>query len=309
MNDAEFSLPRKRKFYKWNFVDLIIKAQRINMEIILGFILGSCILLILLVYKHLTRFYGSLELLGIPVIPPVLCLGSPPFNYHKVQVEEEDEANYRKFKSLTWGMYWGSQPCIVTMDPALIKEIFVKQFTSFSEREGFHMDDKYLSLDIAAGEKWKAERKFLSPTFTSGKIKFMTKAIIDQSDHLIRHVHNQIKDKEGGDVVNVRHIFHAYSMDVIGECAFGASFGCLGEEKIIRDNTIYNYGLEVFTSLTITSAFQSYFFHLYYLFPSLYNLMPDFPKDVYDFINKTTKSIMKERDEKGMEDQGDFMDR
>ena len=37
--------------------------------------------------------------------------------------------------------------------------------------------------------------------------------------------------------------------------------------------------------------------------------MPDFPKDVYDFINKTTKSIMKERDDKGMDDQGDFMDR
>ena len=49
--------------------------------------------------------------------------------------------------------------------------------------------------------------------------------------------------------------------------------------------------------------------HLYFLFPAFYSIMPDFPTDVYDFINETTKSIIKERDEKDMEDQGDFMDR
>ena len=84
------------------------------MEVIVGTILGVFILLVLLVYKHLTRFYGRLENLGIPVVPPFLCFGSPPFNYHKVHATEEDEANYRKFMSFTWGFYWGSQPCIVT---------------------------------------------------------------------------------------------------------------------------------------------------------------------------------------------------
>ena len=282
------------------------------MELILSFVLGLCILLLLLTYKHLTRFYGSLESLGIPVIPPFLCFGSPPFNYHQVQVEAEDEANYEKFKSLTWGFYWGSQPCIVTMDPAMIKEIFIKQFNSFSEREGaFYMEDKYLTLDASGGEKWKAERKFLSPTFTSGKIKLMTESIVKQSDHLVQHVQAQIKNssEDVGEVVNMRPIFHAYSMDVIGECAFGASFGCLGKEKINRENTIFNYGLNLFTNLTITSAFQSYLFHLYCMFPYLYTLMPDYPTDAYDFVIKTTKSIMKERDEKCIEDQGDFMDR
>ena len=281
------------------------------MELFLGFILGSCILLLLVIYKHLTRSYGSLESLGIPVIPPFLCFGSPPFNYHNVQAEKEDEANYEKFKSLTWGFYWGYQPQIVTMDPVMIKEIFVKQFANFPLREGgFHMEDKYLSLDVAGGEKWKAERKLLSPTFTSGKIKLMAKTIIQQSNNLIEHIEYQVKENVvEGEVIDMRPVFHAYAMDVIGECAFGASFGCLGKEKINRENTIFKYGLEVFTNLTMTSALQSYFFHLYFMFPSLYTLIPDFPKDVYDFINKTTKSIMKERDDKGMEDQGDFMDR
>ena len=280
------------------------------MELLLGLILGCLCCLLVLVYRHLTRFYGSLEALGIPVISPFLCFGSPPFDYHNVQVEKEDEENYKRFKSLTWGFYWGSLPHLVTMDPVLIKEIFVKQFTNFPQREEFHMDDKYLTLDVAGGEKWKAERKMLSPTFTSGKIKMMSKAIIKQSDRLVEHIQFQIKSKEtDGDVVDMRPVFHGYSMDVIGECAFGADFGCLGKEKINKENTIFNYGLGTFTNLTLSSAIESYFMHLYFLFPSLYYIMPDFPKDVFDFINKTTKSIMKERDDKGMDDQGDFMDR
>ena len=280
------------------------------MELLTTLILGSSILLLFLLYKHLTREYGSLEALGIPVIPPFLCFGSPPFSYHNVNAEQEDAAVYKKFKSLTWGFYWGSQPFVVTMDPAWMKEIFVKQFTSFSEREGgFNMEDKYLSLDIAGGEKWKSERKLLSPTFTAGKIKMMITSIVKLTDTLVEHIDNLIKTKDGGEVVDMRTIFHAYSMDVIGECAFGASFGCLGKDKINREHTMFEYGLGVFTNLTITSAFQSLFFHLYFMFPSLYTLMPDFPKDVYDFIIKTTKSIIKERDDQGMDDQGDFIDR
>ena len=80
-----------------------------------------------------------------------------------------------------------------------MKEIFVKQFTSFSEREGgFSMEDKYLSLDIAGGEKWKSERKLLSPTFTAGKIKMMIKSIVNLTDTLVEHVDNNIKNKEKG---------------------------------------------------------------------------------------------------------------
>ena len=215
------------------------------MEVILGATLGLFILLLLLVYKHLTRFYGTLEGLGIPVIPPFLCFGSPPFNYHQVQVEKEDEANYQKFNSLTWGFYWGSQPHIVTMDPKVIKEIFVKNFTSFSERVGgFSLEDRYLTLVDAGGEKWKAQRKFLSPTFTSGKLKLMSKLIADESDKLVMHIQHKIKDspQDKGEVVNMRNIFHAYSMDVIGQCAFGASFGCLRKEDISRENQIFKSG-------------------------------------------------------------------
>ena len=77
-----------------------------------------------------------------------------------------------------------------------------------------------------------------------------------------------------------------------GETEETTTHNTLGKEKINKENTIFNYGLGTFTNLTLTSAIESYFMHLYFLFPSLYNIMPDFPKDVYDFINKTTKSIM-----------------
>ena len=110
-------------------------------------------------------------------------------------------------------------------------------------------------------KRWKAERKLLSPTFTSGKIKMMTKPIVELSDKLIEHINTKISGNDAGEVVDMRPVFHAYSMDVIGLCAFGANFACLGKDNINRENTIFNSGLEIFTNLTITSAFQSYFFH------------------------------------------------
>ena len=34
-------------------------------------------------YLYLRRRHGKLEHLGIPIVPPFLCFGSPPFSYHK----------------------------------------------------------------------------------------------------------------------------------------------------------------------------------------------------------------------------------
>ena len=40
--------------------------------------------LLVLFYKHVTRNYGYLESLGIPVEATFLCFGSGPFALHKV---------------------------------------------------------------------------------------------------------------------------------------------------------------------------------------------------------------------------------
>jgi hypothetical protein len=60
---------------------------------------------------------------------------------------------------------------IVSIDPEFVKQITVKQFDNFVDSVDLHPKDEDLTLDMAMGDKWRELRRFLTPTFTSGKIK------------------------------------------------------------------------------------------------------------------------------------------
>ena len=92
-------------------------------------ILLALILVVLAIaYKKATRHYGSLEELGIPVVKPFLCFGSIPVNIHETSLHELDMQWYNDLgKPKAYGYYEGHLPTIVIADPALLKNILVKQ--------------------------------------------------------------------------------------------------------------------------------------------------------------------------------------
>ena len=51
--------------------------------------LGVVLMLLVIAYKRATRYYGTLESLGIPVVKPFLCFGSVPVNYHEVKFHQK----------------------------------------------------------------------------------------------------------------------------------------------------------------------------------------------------------------------------
>ena len=99
-------------------------------------------------------------------------------------------------KPKVWGYYEGSAPTIAVIDPAIIKNVFVKQFDSFRERitPNFIIPHKFLTLDMSSGEEWKSLRKFLSSTFTTGRLKKMVQPIENQVDQLIQLVRGRVGD-------------------------------------------------------------------------------------------------------------------
>ena len=105
---------------------------------------------IVIVLRYLLKNRGYLESLGIPIIRPVLCFGSPPFLPHKIYLHEFTTNAYKKFGK-TWGRYEGRAPIISTIDPELIKSIMVKNFESFSQTMDWEMADKKLTLDLSSG--------------------------------------------------------------------------------------------------------------------------------------------------------------
>ena len=102
---------------------------------------GGLVFLVVLLYKYLTKNRGRLETLGIPVDPPFLCFGSPPFALHKNYVNKTIENNIWKYGK-TYGRYDGVTPVVVTIDPEIIKSVLVKNFDSFTDPFNIEVTDK-----------------------------------------------------------------------------------------------------------------------------------------------------------------------
>lgn len=80
----------------------------------------------------------------------------------------------------------GRSPAIVVSDPEMIREILVKEFSSFPNRLGFTPRPPLDSgLFVSRGESWKRVRTTLTPTFTASKLKQIVPIIEEKSDLLL----------------------------------------------------------------------------------------------------------------------------
>lgn len=115
---------------------------------VLTWILTIFLIGLVALWFYLRRNYGQLDGMGLPIIKPFLCFGSPPFLLNKIVWHEW---NHQKFKELgrTFVRYSGSTPEICTIDPELIKEITVKQFENFSAVFDFDLPAEHTTLDMS----------------------------------------------------------------------------------------------------------------------------------------------------------------
>ena len=115
---------------------------------------------------------------------------------------------YEKLKkNKFFGMYTFHKPCLVIVDPNLIRYILTKEFTSFHDR-GVYCNEKVDPLSgnlfFLPGKKWKTLRTKLSPAITPGKIKLMFSCLKDRGVVL----ENLLKDKAAKmSVLEIQEIF------------------------------------------------------------------------------------------------------
>ncbi|XP_055386051.1 cytochrome P450 6a9-like [Condylostylus longicornis] len=173
-------------------------------------------------YYLIKQRYSFWKNNGIPFLEPTIPFGNFKDVNRTVIFHEWMQKIYNDFKGeILVGIFVLFRPGLIILDLDLIKNILIKDFNQFTDRGLFSNEkDDPLSAHLFSldGQKWKSLRNKLSPTFTSGKMKFMFPTVFEigkkleetLSELIIKENHIEIKD-----------LLARFTTDVIGNCAFG----------------------------------------------------------------------------------------
>lgn len=184
--------------------------------------------LIFIKYKH---SYWSRK--NVPSIPTHLPSGNLFGVGKKWGMPQMLQNYYNRLKGIApfGGLYFFISPVVLALDLDFIKSVLIKDFDSFPER-GFYSNEKDDPLSahlITLNEKrWRKLRPKLSPTFTSGRMKFMFPTLLEVADKfricLGEHI---LRNNE----VNIKELLARFSTDIIGSCAFGIECNSLADPQ------------------------------------------------------------------------------
>lgn len=80
-----------------------------------------------------------------------------------------------------------------------------------------------------------------------------------------------------GQVVEVQSFFRACALDVIGMCAFGVDFGCLGPDgRVNQDKEVFRSAKDFVNTFRLTTRLDSATFQMYYMFPFVNGIFPEY---------------------------------
>lgn len=153
------------------------------------------------------------------------------------------DAAYKQYKEYDGEKMYGTyklpicRPVLMLRDMDLIRDIFIKDFGHFVDRNRpFFGHDGPTHTDLAwqrqmssaRGDDWKELRSMFSPIFTSGKLKTMLHLINAVSKDIENHLQERVK-VDGR--VELKEVFGKFSMDAIASSAFGIEAGSFNSES------------------------------------------------------------------------------
>ncbi|XP_055898064.1 cytochrome P450 3A24-like [Biomphalaria glabrata] len=266
-------------------------------------LIGTVVLLaVFAFYKYMTANHGVFKKMGIEHPPTSWFFGN--FNLAiKYGVFESQKIFYNKYKDKkVYGWYDSRRPVMVVRDLDMVKDIFVKNFSSFVDRYTlFDVDppfrDNLLNLK---GEHWKHVRNIVTPTFSSGRIKKMTSHIQKNAKVLLENIQHFY---ETGQEVELRDLSSCFTLDVIASTGFGLEINTLKDpenkfaaeaRKVINPNPI------LFTIILFIPELTKIFSNLGF---------PILPQKSMVYFAQVVDQIIEERKRDGLHGKvNDFLD-
>ncbi|EFN71133.1 Cytochrome P450 6k1 [Camponotus floridanus] len=204
---------------------------------------------------------------------------------------------YTQAKGIPYiGFYIIDEPCLLIRDREMIKNVLVKDFSYFSDRNGSPSPNDRLGLSnlfFLKNPAWKILRAKLTPIFTSGKLKKMFELMIECAKNLETYLES-LKVNDAGKEIDMKDLSAKFTTDMIGSTAYGLNVNSLKNPnaefrkygKMIFD---YGYvrGFEMLAS---------------FFFPNItrWANIKMFGKDSSNFLRKVFWETMNQRTESGV---------
>lgn len=212
--------------------------------------------LVVTVYLYVKNAFSYWKRKGVPYIEPSFPFGNlKDIFLQKTPVNAVLKMLYDSSSEPVVGVYSMTSPTLLVRDPKIIREVLIKEFSSFNHR-GAHanedVDPMAGNILLQNGDKWKSARTNFSPGFTSGKLKEMFGSITGCTNPLIEFVGRYSDQKQ---TVEIRDVFARYATNVIVSVSFGIQIDTIIAE---RDSEFRKYGKQIFEP-TIRNAIRNSF--------------------------------------------------
>ncbi|CAG2111556.1 unnamed protein product [Medioppia subpectinata] len=166
-------------------------------------------------WRRILSYWERVNIPGptpVPLYGNVLALSLNPRPYLELKW-------YKKYGRI-YGVYIYGKPSLRVAEPALIKQILVKNFTSFKNREAPSWNATLMSkmLIRAPYEDWRRIRVIAGPAFTGGKLKHLYPLVDQCCRDLVNRLDSRVA--ANGSPVALRPLISEYIMSALGQCAF-----------------------------------------------------------------------------------------
>jgi len=245
--------------------------------------------------KSLNIPHGDPGFLGLNAI--IAFMKDPNYVVYKKPTET------RKILGDIYGSYFGLSPIVTVWDPEVLKQIYIKEFRVFPDRQknflkiNGKLKDGLMSI---IGSQWKRVRSSLSPSFSSSKLKEMFPLVNECSENLLANIQKSADSDQGQ--FDVKSTIGRFTMDTICSAAFSRSFHTQDGDKepeLVR----------IFRETTAKDLFKNPVMILLMLCPSLEFLIEKvgysiFGKEFENLLGKIGKNMTAET---GSNQRADFM--
>ncbi|KAM6926464.1 thromboxane-A synthase isoform 1-T4 [Lycodopsis pacificus] len=194
------------------------------------------------------------------------------------------------------GYYLGRTPVVVIADPDMLRQVMVRDFSSFTNRLTRLFATKPMTdcLLMLRNERWKRVRSILTPSFSAAKMKEMVPLINTATDSLMSNLN---VSAESGEAFDIHRCFGCFTMDVIASVAFGTQ---VDSQKNPDDPFVRH--AQMFFSFSFFRPIMLFFIAFPFITAPLMRFIPNKRRDEMNhfFINIIQK-IIKQREEQPAE--------